>query len=268
MKSFNFCNNCGKQGHLFHQCNNPITSIGIIVFKNTPNGIKYLLIRRKDTLGYVDFVRGKYPLGNKIYINNIIKEMTETEKNNLLTQSFDTLWKNLWGESIGIQYRGEEKISREKFHILKDGYTLMQNNYSLKSLIDESNKVWSEPEWGFPKGRRNYQEKDIGCAIREFGEETGLNEGKYNMDIVQNINPFEEVFIGSNFKSYKHRYYLAKLIYNEDDEEENNFQKTEVSKMGWYSYEECFKKIRNYNLEKLEVLTRVNTVIQKYNLSV
>ena len=30
----NFCNNCGKHGHLFHQCKNPITSIGIIVFNN------------------------------------------------------------------------------------------------------------------------------------------------------------------------------------------------------------------------------------------
>ena len=25
MKSYNFCNNCGKNGHLFHQCKNPIT---------------------------------------------------------------------------------------------------------------------------------------------------------------------------------------------------------------------------------------------------
>ena len=25
-----FCNNCGKLGHLFHQCKVPITSIGII----------------------------------------------------------------------------------------------------------------------------------------------------------------------------------------------------------------------------------------------
>ena len=33
----------------------------------------------------------------------------------------------------------------------------------------------SEKEWGFPKGRRNFQEKDIVCGIREFEEETGYN---------------------------------------------------------------------------------------------
>ena len=48
----NYCNNCGKQGHLYHQCKMPITSIGIIVFRyNEKNNIEYLMIRRKDTLG-------------------------------------------------------------------------------------------------------------------------------------------------------------------------------------------------------------------------
>ena len=34
MKEYNYCNNCGKHGHLFHQCKNPITSIGIVVYNN------------------------------------------------------------------------------------------------------------------------------------------------------------------------------------------------------------------------------------------
>jgi len=82
MKDYNnFCNNCGRQGHLFHQCKNPVTSIGIIVFtKNSDNQLEYLMIRRKDSLGYVDFIRGKYPLFNKRYLKNIISEMTDDEK--------------------------------------------------------------------------------------------------------------------------------------------------------------------------------------------
>ena len=34
------------------------------------------MIRRKDSLGYVDFMRGKYPLFNQRYLLNIINEMT------------------------------------------------------------------------------------------------------------------------------------------------------------------------------------------------
>ena len=38
------------------------------------------MIRRKDSLGYVDFLRGKYPLFNKRYLLNIISEMTNERK--------------------------------------------------------------------------------------------------------------------------------------------------------------------------------------------
>ena len=78
MKDYNFCNNCGKLGHLFHQCKNPITSIGVIVYNNEVEDdiskTKFLMIRRKDSLGYVDFMRGKYPLFNKRHIINILNE--------------------------------------------------------------------------------------------------------------------------------------------------------------------------------------------------
>ncbi len=33
-KNNNACNNCGKQGHSFHQCKLPITSYGIIAFRD------------------------------------------------------------------------------------------------------------------------------------------------------------------------------------------------------------------------------------------
>ena len=67
--------------------------------------------------------------------------------------------------------------------------------------------VWGEPEWGFPKGRRNYHEKDISCALREFEEETGYK--RTDLSIMQNIQPVEEIFTGSNYKSYKHKYFIA-----------------------------------------------------------
>lgn len=259
MKEYNFCNNCGKHGHLFHQCKNPITSIGVIVFNNKKE-LKYLMIRRKDSLGYVDFMRGKYPLFNKRYLLNIINEMTLSEKKNLLEKDFDELWKELWGDHIGVQYRGEEKTSKEKFNSLKTGITLKTQSYSLESLINESESKWDEPEWGFPKGRRNFQEKDLCCALREFEEETGCN--KNAIKIVYNLLPFEELFTGSNYKSYKHKYFLA---YMEEDINLENFQKTEVSKIEWKTFNECRDYIRPYNLEKVDLLERVDNILNSYS---
>ena len=268
MKEFNFCNNCGKHGHLFHQCKNPITSIGIIVFNNDEHDntnsedIKYLMIRRKDSLGYVDFMRGKYPLFNKRYLLNIIDEMTNTEKYNLLHKEFDELWKDLWGDFIGSQYMVEEKTSREKFNSLKIGISLSSDDYNLESLIGQCINHWTEPEWGFAKGRRNFQEKDLMCALREFEEETGCN--KNSLKLIQNIVPIEEIFTGSNYKSYKHKYYIADM--NKDQESFVDFQKSEISKVEWLSYNDCLQIIRPYNLERIDIIKNVNSILKSYTI--
>ena len=258
MRKYMFCNNCGKQGHLFHRCKKPISSIGIIAFRKSQrydNKFEYLMICRKDSLGYVDFMRGKYPLYSGFYIQNIIDEMTTGEKQDLLKYNFKALWNNLWGNFVGCQYRGEEKVSSEKFQKMKLGG-------SLSDLIDNSKTSWETPEWGFPKGRRNYQENDLACALREFQEETGYV--KDQLDIIHNLMPFEEIFTGSNMKSYKHKYFIA---YMEPDKKSiNNFQLSEVSKVGWFTLEESLEMIRPYNLEKRQVIQNIDNVLHKYRL--
>lgn len=262
-KNYNFCNNCGKSGHPYHLCKLPITSIGVVTFKPTSEGLKYLMIRRKNTLGFVDFMRGKFPLYNKDYIMNIIDEMTIEEKNSLITKDFEENWINLWGDSVGIQYRGEEKTSKEKFKQLKEGYIFENNELlTLEDLIKQSPTSWKEPEWGFPKGRRNYQEKDIEAAIREWEEETGYS--REDIKLVSNIIPFEEIFTGSNNKSYKHKYYIA--LFNNDEQKPHLFQESEVSAVTWESLDICKNLIRPYNLEKKNILNRINKVINEYRL--
>jgi 8-oxo-dGTP pyrophosphatase MutT (NUDIX family) len=135
-------------------------------------------------------------------------------------------------------------------------------DYSLESLINESTSQWLETEWGFPKGRHNNQEKDLLCALRELEEETGYS--RLAINIIQNLIPFEEIFTGSNYKSYKHKYYVA---YMENlNENQMSYQDTEVSKMEWKTFDEAIPLIRAYNLEKKEVLTRVETLLKHYKL--
>jgi len=264
MSTYDFCNNCGKTGHLYHQCKKPITSTGIILFrKNKTNDVyEYLMICRKDTLGYVDFLRGKYPIYNKLFIKNLVNEMTLTEKNKVINQPFKELWKKLWGDRVNMQYKNEEKMSEDKFNMLKIGISCKDDKFNLNEIIGKSNTNWEEPEWGFPKGRRNHMENDLNCAIREFEEETGILRD--NIDIVKNLLPIEEIFTGSNLKSYKHKYYLANIKNNLIDT--CNYQKTEVSKMNWFSLEDCKKTIRPYNFERIELIEQVDKIIHKYSL--
>jgi 8-oxo-dGTP pyrophosphatase MutT (NUDIX family) len=258
----NICNNCGKQGHLFHQCKLPITSYGVIVFRPSIDGIQFLMIRRKDSFGYIDFIRGKYSPYNIYQIQNIVNEMSVSEKERILTESFDSLWRQMWGDDLSKQYKAEEQITSKKFELIRTGVNVNNELITLKDLVDNSPTRWEETEWEFPKGRRNFKEKDLECAMREFEEETGIISSK--LCIIENVLPFEETFIGTNHKSYKHKFFLAYM--NETEEYLSNFQVTEVSKLEWKTLNKCLEAIRPYNLEKKELIININKVLQEYRL--
>jgi 8-oxo-dGTP pyrophosphatase MutT (NUDIX family) len=264
-KNINLCNNCGKQGHLFHQCKLPITSYGIILFRKIKDEIQYLMIRRKDSFGYIDFMRGKYSPYNIFQLQKIIDEMSILEKTRILAEPFDHLWIQMWGETTNIQYKNEELSSSKKIDLIRNGVIINDENVTLKSIVENSKTEWNETEWEFPKGRRNNKEKDLECALREFEEETGISKNKIN--VVENILPFEEIFIGTNHKSYKHKYFLA---YMEEENEEmadlEHYQVTEVSKIEWKTIDKCLESIRPYNLEKKKLITNINKVLEEYRL--
>ena len=169
----------------------------------------------------------------------------------------------MWNGIKNFQYHNEELMSKKKFELIKGGININGIKTNLEDMVKQSNTSWDETEWEFPKGRRNYQEKDLDCAFREFEEETGINNS--NIILIENILPFEETFIGTNNKSYKHKYFLALL---KDDNEINlqNYQKSEVSKLEWKTIDECLKSIRPYNLEKKQLIININKVLQEYRL--
>jgi len=274
------CNNCGKIGHFYHQCKIPIISFGVIAFKKdkgndtdkenaSTSPYKFLMIRRRHTLGFVDFIRGKYSIYNREYLLNLFREMTIHEKEILKQQEFNQIWNQIWSKPRARMSESEYSeimSSFDKFVSLKSGIiNHLGEEYSIEQLIQESNEiaVYDEPEWGFPKGRRESNEKDYDCALREFTEETGYSSRR--LVSIENIFPFEEIFMGSNLRSYKHKYFLMKIQDDGLQKNENMPDPFEVSKMEWKTYEECIACIRPYNLEKIKTIERVYKCLSEYN---
>jgi 8-oxo-dGTP pyrophosphatase MutT (NUDIX family) len=262
-----YCNNCGKQGHVYNQCRMPITSIGLVIFKKRKdtNKFEYLLIRRKDSLGFVDFIRGNYNIHHKQPLLNLLEEMTNDEKQKITDKrnSFTSIWREMWGNTFQhSKNKHEESMSRKKFEKLRDKGVIMDGQTeTLDTLIAKLDTEWIEPEWGFPKGRRNYHERDLMCAFREFEEETGLK--REDLNLISNLVPYEEVYLGSNFKTYKHKYFLG-LYRGYDDL--FHFQKSEVSKMMWMTYEESLQYIRPYSKERRDILGKIDKALNEYSL--
>lgn len=256
-----FCNNCGKSGHIFNQCKLPIMSSGVIAFRINPaKQIEYLMICRKDTLGYMDFLRGKFSVYQKYYILNMIKQMTVSEKTKLRIRALNESANGSISDLSSENSKGSETWStvsvKDKIRWLINGVET-KDRYNLLSLIEETETEdqWTEPEWGFPKGRRNSQETDYDCALREFSEETGIPIVK--LQNIRNIMPFEELFTGSNYKSYRHKYFLMYMNYDESFDK-SGIQRNEVSQIEWKTFDECMAIIRPYNLEKKKMLQHIN----------
>jgi 8-oxo-dGTP pyrophosphatase MutT (NUDIX family) len=283
------CTNCGNPGHSFRACVSPITSYGGIIFRVndlswnqpsvlvTPNAItgfenyypkiEVLLIQRRDSLGYVEILRGKYKETDIEYIRKQIYGMTDAERQKLVTRPFDELWSELWGyDNKGAShYRNDKEVSRQKMQILRDGIELESGQrFSFQSLIDETSVHWDTPEWGFPKGRREPGEKDLACALREVEEETGIS--RENIVVIQNLEPLSETFFGSNEVHYCHKYFTFYLPMNVEVkyDETNPHMKREIGNIQWFSLENALQKIRSDNVEKREILLRMNTLLRNF----
>lgn len=273
-----YCVNCGEKGHVVKDCFGPITSFGIIAFKMVRdkqeemydknirlqeilNNVlpekeksypktKFLMIQRKDTMGYTDFVRGKYPddkLGIESVLPIFLNEMTHQEKHNLLTKDFNEIWKSLWVNHDSKCFKNEYDYAYKKFQRL-----------NIPELIKRSDASFGFQEFGFPKGRRNMKETNIACAEREFYEETGYDKSCY--DFIKNYSTIHEEFTGTNNVRYRHIYYLVKM---KDDvpppriDYKNKIQTGEVQNIGWLEYDECMAVIRPYDIAKKNVIKKV-----------
>ena len=274
-----YCNNCGKYGHYFRECKYPITSYGIICIKITPfplgldqkllpSNIRFLAVRRRNTLSYVEFIRGKYKYSDIEFLRVLFSRMTLYERNLIKTNPFNILWESLW---INDQFkeinRTEYNRASRKYDDLKKGVIINSKFVTVDSLLNTTTSKYKETEWNFPKGRRNCYEDDIECAEREFQEETNLTAGDY--EICNTIPPFVQQHIGSNNVSYKTVYYIALCLTNKPllIDETNKYQLGEVSKIGWYSFNKLKDDLlREYSGHKTTCLTNVyNTLLKKFN---
>lgn len=258
------CTSCNKTGHTAFQCKQPIVSYGLIMYRINDDSLEYLMINRKHTFGYTDYVRGNYTIDDVQHIQEMVDEMTLREKNLILRvfdlaveelsgkiteDKYNVLWQDLWENPIYLP----APILRRKCE---------QSMAIVRECIKQSTTKWTNTELEFPKGRKNHLEKDIECAVREFCEETGIKAHAFA--VCDNVIPLDEEYVGSNNKCYKHKYFLATPIDDETDIDLTHYQTSEIGGVEWKSYDECMTQIRNYNTEKIGIVKKIHGLLNKH----
>lgn len=231
------------------------------------SSIKFLLVRRRDSLDYVEFIRGKYDMEDVKYIYHVFSGITKDERAKLATMKFQDLWKGLWQKSSNCS-GPDFQIAQERFQRISDGYCTQTGMFlSLEKLLSTTQARYTEPEWGFPKGKRNKRESDLECAIREFQEETGCRDKSFT--IIHQIDKLSEIFKGSNNVIYKHVYFIGRANDSHDFklDKNNEEQMSEIGDMGWYTAKEALAKIRIYDVEKRILLMRLDDILTAFRFT-
>lgn len=245
------------KGHGFRECKDPITSYGLILIREPnipvdPAKVYVLMICRKDSLAFCEFLQGRYDPTNSAFVQTLLSNMTIPEIQRLKTRTFDTLWTELWG--VGNDYQSKTySESKAKFDSIRN-----------TSIVQNATSLFVEPEWGFPKGRRHSRENNVSCAVREFTEETNIPRDAYIL--CKNLM-FQETFKGTNGVEYRHVYFLALLrgsvdLYNPFTET----QKQEISRVQWMTLSECRLLVRPHYKERLELLNSFERSLHTFDL--
>jgi 8-oxo-dGTP pyrophosphatase MutT (NUDIX family) len=279
------CNNCGHEGHVYKNCKEPITSIGIIAFYRDKNSlIKFLSVNRKHSLAFIEFIRGKYMktkadshVLNVSYLFILFKNMSIGERHLVQTETFDQLWERWSPSSCKTKYetnRYEYQYSKNKYEQFVNGISVRNVVHTLESVMKQTYSVYTEPEWSFPKGRKNKNETELACAGRECMEETDLDPTKFH---ILPIDPVYENYTGFNKIKYRNIYYIAEFVSTDPldycvsgimgTNAHNKLQQVEVRNVAWLTLDETIGKIRSYHNKRKCLISDVynNICIKHYH---
>lgn len=176
------------------------------------NRYEILMVKKRYTYYYVEFVLGHYSKNNNTRLVFLFNNMTNEEKVDILSLDFGQMWYRIWlinPESIYSHH--DKRLTPEEFNkyaACKKQFErsfLVDHGERLRNLINKSTNV--NTLWEIPKGRKSVpQEKIVNCAIREFKEETGIDASQYK--ILFDISPLKSV--SSNIKvKYINYHYVA-----------------------------------------------------------
>ena len=228
-------------------------SYGVILIKFNKYENEILMINRKNSLCYIDFLRGKYKTNNLDYINKLVSRMSISEINNIKTKEFDYLWKTLWN------------IQENNYKDKKE-YILSLNIFEkIKQLINYNNIGYSDSEWEIPKGKKHKNETNKETACRELEEETNIKSNDYK--IIQNIVPLIEKFKGENNINYTNIYYFgicnndSNIFFNKNNKDQIN----EIKDLSFLSKKNAIDKLRDYNLSKKNIILNTFEFINNSN---
>lgn len=208
-------------------------SIGIIICRMQEGRPEVILVKKRFTYAYIEFIHGKYTPPREAdgarRVAELLGRMTREELNDVWSLNFEQMWYRAWPRNNSSDDYAKQKAKFMHSFINDDGGEWL---HSTIRLIQTKNELL----WEVPRGRPQHREKDIDCAVREVREEAGIKKNAYR--IIPGAKRLLDYISGG--VRYICSYYIAiagpelaraplRLPFDPDE--------TETIDVGWYSIE-------------------------------
>ena len=192
-------------------------SYGIACCKSTSTGVVLLLIKKRFTYAYFDFVFGKYDVKDTRKLRDLFGRMTYWEKMLIMEGDFNNMWNRLMNTNKNVKFVKSDiencySAKKQRFESL-----FRSDQRKLREALH--NTPIADPIWELPKGHPIKGEKPIDTAIREFKEETGGTLADYDIlydcrPIVQSYKSGKNTHIVTYFLAVAHHNWVPKLDFS------------------------------------------------------
>lgn len=230
-----------------------------------------LMIKKKYTYAFFDFVFCKYKKRDEHRLRKLFEQMSLQEKADILKLDFDKLWCR-----IRVKIPDPSNYTNSKNSFIKKNndawntYINKKNKFNhnfinndkgrrLKKLINRTKSI--DYIWEIPKGRPQLNEKPINTAVREFYEETDIGIDKYTF--LLHTKPIIESYV-VNRCQYKHTYFIAvanKFNWDPELNFSSHEQSLEVENIQWVSLDKAIYLNLKYAEPKVRIMSLLKKVI-------
>lgn len=237
---------------------NILSEDNLSFFTKYQNNIKFLLVQRKYSLGYIGFIKAKWSANNKEELLALFEQMTQGEIDGILREikTPEKLWHSFWNEPEKITNFKKLSIFKDKFDKL-----VSMKSWNLEFYCSCFCFKNNRPEWGFPKGHRDPGESNKDCAVREFEEETGVKKiQNKDITVLERIYEIKEDIVGTDDEDYRHIYFIAFADYDTKvahTPDKLISHRGEIGDIGWFNFFEAISLLNKSHEEKKNILSQI-----------
>ena len=212
---------------------------GIILCTTLNDVLHFALVKRRSSYGLTHILKGN--MDPKAFAELSVYEKTEL----IQICRMDFGWQDKFKElylSLGTPQLYECNQFLHKYNQCLHKY--IQNRYTIMEMLQSSPTLFHYGVWGFPKGKREKDESERDCALRELCEETDILQSditECHLDL-----PIED------YNGWLYQYYVYSIqAEHADNRIKNN---GEISDIVWCSFQDAMRLIPECMEDKRKLL--------------